>query len=399
MDCLRNAPAPAPRSSRRQRCRPPQASARWALLLTLGGPVAHAAGGEEDPYCARVRDRAQGDAALLFAPTIQGQVIRFPSTGNADATGLTSGQANGYQLRAGVALSATDIYKGVRVLRAAELDCQQHQAMEQSQQLLLVGDDVGRLAAVEQELAYLEEKRQAWSGIAARSDERAARHLSSQLEAQAVHSRVAALERRQLQVAQELERLAGRGEPDADAAPGPLSRQVEDRGARFEHEASHIRTLDAWSLTLTGGLIPGGATVDAFGVLQLNFNLGGIVRYSRESRYLKDRATELHQARYELPARLRLLERHAQHSLELARRELAIVEGELREADRTRATLAAADSHEAPQALALAELDIIALEADRTYLEALIAGLARVAPPKAPAGPELRDRERPTSTP
>src|SRR5690349_13993482 len=95
-------------------------AALGAIAVTLGASSAAAEerGAPTLDYCQKVTARADGDAALLFAPTVAVQVIRYPNAvGAADPTGLQVGQ--GVQPRAGVSIGLLDIYKGFGVLDVA----------------------------------------------------------------------------------------------------------------------------------------------------------------------------------------------------------------------------------------------------------------------------------------
>ena len=125
------------------------------LLVGMGGGSGEAAA-DDSAYCRKVKARAAGDAALLFAPSVTGQVIRYPSVngGPVDATGVTTG--NGWQGRVGLSWSPLDFYRGFGVLRAGDADCERGNAQIDAQHLLHYGEDYGRLHALKKQAEYLE---------------------------------------------------------------------------------------------------------------------------------------------------------------------------------------------------------------------------------------------------
>jgi len=341
--------------------------------LLLSSSVGFAAWAEETPYCEKVRARASSDAALLFAPTLQAQGIKFPNNGTTDS-GVTTGA--GYQFRASLTLSLLDIWRGVRVLRVGEADCKQHEAAIDLEQLLAHGDDIGRLPALERRAAFLRGRRSAWEQLVKLAEERFAAKVTSLLELQDLRGRAATLDRTLAQVEGEIERLEARGLTLTTQGTSALLEKLERGAMRFERAVSSVRTLDAWTLSVAGGLIPTQAELDYYGIVQASFNFGGIVRYAREARYLRARDTELKTARYELRDRVarfivqtRSASAQAQHELVVVNRQLGFIHTAM-------AALEQADSPHVLQALATVGLDEIAVESDRIYLAALVEALS-----------------------
>jgi hypothetical protein len=348
------------------------ASAAAFLAVTA---LAAPAWSEESAYCKKVQGRAAGDAALLFAPSVQAQAIKFPNAGTIDA-GVTTG--SGYQFRGGISWSPLDFYKGFRVLEVGRADCERHEAVVSAQEVLLQGIDYGRLPALRKQASFLDSRRATWEAIVAKSEERLEARITSFVEANDIRSRAAELERKRLQVGGEVQRLEAK---NLDGYRGMLSQlmaSVETTSMRFEREASHVRSLDAWDLRVTGGVIPQERPVDYYGIVQLSFNFGAFSRNAGETRYLDARAEELKKARYETREQLRIFREQVASAKEQATRELGIVEKQASTLGSARQTLASSEAPNAPQALGVIDLHIVLVESDRVFLAALIEELSRL---------------------
>lgn len=359
------------------RHRPPVARrpSRWILSLAfatgcvtgVGSPSSACA--EESAFCRRARARAAADASLLFAPTVIAQGIKFPTVGSTDA-GVTVG--TGYQFRAGLSVSPLDIYKGLRVVSTGEAECEQHEARTEAATLLTSGEDAARLPALEREAEYLDAQRHLEDEILSTTDERVSAKLISLLEQNEVLRRSAALARERARIAGQRRALEVRGVRPFRGNVTSVVNVVELRTMRYERQAAHVRSLAPWHFTVMGGVVPHLAPVDFFGVVQLGVNLGTFSRNANETSYLEAREEEVKAARYEIPAQLRALTRQAQSSAQAAERELASVEKEAAALTASRAALEKSDASHAPHARAIVVLDLILVEARRTYLTEFI---------------------------
>jgi hypothetical protein len=339
------------------------------------------ASAEESAYCRKVHARASADAALLYAPTARAEALKLPTAiqpgGRIDSTG----QGNNYQFRAGLSISAIQIYKGTRMTPVADADCAHHEAVFAAQELLSLGMEVGRLAALRSQAAYLESHRAVWEEITHKMDERFEAKTTTLLEATDVRTRAATVARRHAQLGAEIARLEAMGIQGPHASIAQLMHAVDASAMRYEREVSHVRSLDAWDLNVTGGYVPpvmDAPRSDFFGLVQVSYNLGGPWRNAAESRYLAARAEELKDAKYELRRQLVQFREQAKRSSVHAKRELEIVERGLAllKADR-----AAIESSEAPSvfyARSMLDLELIGAEAERVFLTTLIRELSRV---------------------
>jgi hypothetical protein len=327
---------------------------------------------DESAYCRKVRARAAADAALLFAPSAQAQAIKFPRNGTVDSS-VTTG--TGFQFRAALTWSPLDFYKGFRVLRVGDADCDQHEAMVTAAEIVNQAADYARLPAARDEMQFLDSKQPIWQDIAAKSEQRRAASVTTLIEVNEIRTRIADLERKRAQVQGDVERLEMRGVGQYPAALSSLITAIEENSMRFEREASHVRSLDPWTVTATGGVIPQEKPLDYFGLIQVGYNLGGLVRNGKESRYLEARSEELRSARYELGDQLRRFRDQLTSADAQAKRELAIVNKQASSLAASRAALEHSETANAAHALAVADLALIAVESDRVFLTAWVAKL------------------------
>ena len=145
---------------------------------------------------------------------------------------------------------------------------------------------------------------------------------------------------------------------------------------QLERDASHVRSLAAWDVRVTGGVIPQPDQVDYFGMLQVGFNLGAFSRNAQETQYLDARAEELRRARYELRDQVETFRRQIRSAIAQAKRELSVVDRQAKMLAADRSALGQADAPNAPHALAMIDLDAVLVESERVFLAALITELA-----------------------
>lgn len=341
--------------------------------FTLVSLFASSANADDSAYCQKVRARAASDAALLYSPTVSAQAIRFPRSGAID-TGLYIG--SGVQVRGVLTWSPLDFYRGFQVEDAAERDCARHEAHVSASQVLSVGVEYGRLPALRREAAYLEGRRAAWDEILKQTDVRLEQRVTSLLEANEVRARVAELARRHERIRGDIARLEALHVDEYRGKLGTLAERVEDTTMRYEAQVVHLRSLDAWTFSVSGGLVPHAEPVDWFGSVQVGFNFGAFSRNANDTKYIAARREELTNARYELRAQLRRFAEQISAEAESARRELVVAERKTASLDAVKKALAGAENApNGPHALAVIDLEAMFAEAERTYLAALVTEL------------------------
>jgi hypothetical protein len=324
------------------------------------------------PYCRKVRARADADAALLRAPRLIAEGIRFPSNSRIDL-GPTVGR--GFQARAVLSFSPSDFYRGSVVERVGDADCRAHDAAERLRLGLEDVSDLGRLPALRAQAAYLEAHRAEWRALLAKAAEQLAARLVTAVEYHELRRLTQALERKSATVAGEIDRLqAGPGTAATPKELDALARVSVDESDASERAYTRLRALDPWAFKVTGGFIPplGGEAPDWFGVAELSYNLGGPWHAQADGQAVAARAEEARRARYELPARVDDVKRALGAELSATRRELDSVEAQLTSTEGLRTTLEGSDAPNLANARATLVVERLDAESDRVFLRALL---------------------------
>lgn len=341
-----------------------------ALLFFAG-----TARGDDSPYCRKVRARAASEAALLMSPEVHVQAIRFPENGRIDSGAIVGTDR---QVRAGLSFSPIDFYKGLGVMRVGEADCARHESSEALDQLLTPASDGARLVALRQQAEFLGSHRSEWQALAAKAEERYAARVITLAELDQLRWRTNVLEHRLIEVEGEARRLQARN-PEVPALPGDLlAQQLYDRSVELEKEESHLRTLDAWDLRLSGGVIPRVGPVDWYGLVEVRFKPGALVRNHQEARYLEARADELRSARYEPQARVRRHQDEVRAVREQARRDLELTDHQLSTLASSRGLLQDSTAPSGVHTRDALKLEELSMQADRVFLFGLARALSDI---------------------
>lgn len=339
------------------------------LASALSAPGVASAEEPTTDYCRKVNAQAQGDAALLFAPTVTAQAIRFPASGIANSTGTQVG--TGVQPRATLGIGLVDMYKGAGVLDVAHADCAREQSAVALRELIEQRADLGRLPALQKQLEYLQRRRPDVAAMVDRAEQRLAAKVGTLLEVSDLRRKALELDRKITQVEGEITLVSKRRPPAITSELHTLLDQYDQRAVEYENRVSHVRNLQPWTFNVTGGVVAQ-PVVDYFGVVELSYNFGGIVRNGAESRSLEARSHEIKNARYELHAQASLLLEELRDSVTQMQREIAVMDAHLARLARERDSLANVDAPNKDQVVSSLELETIALEADRTYLAVLV---------------------------
>jgi hypothetical protein len=335
------------------------------------------ASAEGSPYCEKVHERAADDAAILMGPRVSLQGLRFPENGQLAGGTVVS---QGFQTRAGLTFSATDLYKGFGVLRVGEADCREHEARAELAEALAEGDDDARRAALQAQIAFLEAHADEVQGWVDRAAARFANRLITLVELEDVRTRAAALERKLMQARGQARELVAKGAP-AGGSPAPsvdrLASAYADAAADLERATSRARSSEPWQLEMTGGVVTY-PRVDWYGVVQLGFNLGGLARGGHAERHERARKDEIARASYETDANVRRSHELLAVKLEEARLELALLQRELTDLQSTRKGL---EGSEAPNVVHQRErlaLEQVGLEAEQAFRRAYVDRLGAI---------------------
>jgi hypothetical protein len=156
-----------------------------------------------------------------------------------------------------------------------------------------------------------------------------------------------------------------------------LVRSYVDSSTVYEKKARSLRALDPWTFRLAGGAIPTiQDKVDWYGWLEISYNLGGLVRAKYENRYEAARAAEIDSARYELPAKVRLLAQQVTARLAEAEAELALANKSLKFIDDTLRSLGTSDLPNVGHPRDSLVLQRMMAAAEQAYLQTLVDTLA-----------------------
>lgn len=324
---------------------------------------------EPTDYCQRVTARAEGDAALLFAPTVHAQIIRYPNAGMAaDASGLQIG--HGVQPRAAVSIGLIDVYRGFGVLAVARTDCGRQRSAAALEEVVAQRAEIGRLPALQRKLAFLREHRSAVEEIVRNGEERLAAQTATLAEVQELRLHALRFEREMIETERDIAILEARG---ASTATQPLAEELktyEQRTVELEERVAHVRNLAPWKLSVSGG-VTGSPAVDAFGVAELSYNIGGLFQLGSERRAVQARAGELKNARYEMRQQVERMTHELRQSAEQSRIEARAIEAVLARMTRDRAALEGTDAPNKRGVIAAMTLQMLDLEAEQTFLTAL----------------------------
>ncbi len=353
---------------------------RMILAVVIGLACAtSAARADETAYCRAARERLAADASLLMWPQIVSQGIRFPSASSVDPTLIG---ASGFQFRAGLEFSPLDLAKGLRLQRTADAQCQQHQAQVDIEELLIQGEDVGRLPALREQIAYLEAQRLRWQELQSKAEQQFAAHVITLTERDDIRKRVVELERKVVQAQGEVERLEARPPAPSPSALSRLVNAYEARTARLEEASARVRALAAWQFRLTGGAVVNNERRISPRLVRRR---RGELQPRRLWRAESSRAALIStlvprkrkSARYELSSRLDDFRKQAGSlAAAQARRELEILH---REGSALASTLRALEGSDAPNlghTLSVLYLDEIWTASEESYQRALIEQLS-----------------------
>jgi hypothetical protein len=341
------------------------------MLTALLCAVTVNARAEDSPYCRRVSARAQSEAALLWAPRLFVQGLRYPS--GFDIGPMTP---NGYQLRVGASYSLLDPWKALQLGAAADAECAVYTVQHELEELLESSKSLPEERAYTAQAAFLTAQQTAVDAIVQRAQTRLKERTITLYELNHLLSLADHVERKTAQASGlAARRAAETSEPPSTRSAHALGGELARRRNTHEQKLSAARAYDAWALRVLGGVIPlekEGA--DWFGWVELSYSLGGIARSGAETRYREARQAELESDPHELPAvHKRLQEQQAQQA-EQAAIELRVIDKRLKYLTATVHELQAAGSPQTYELDAIA-IERLSVEAERVYLTTLIDAL------------------------
>jgi hypothetical protein len=345
------------------------------FAMFLVNNVARADDKTDDTYCEKIQARAHADSMLLFSPAAQLQFIKYPAgaPGVVAVGGSTS--VDGLQFRGAISWSPLDAYKGTQVLTLADKDCLQHSATVEVQNLLEQMNDIGRQEALGAEVSYFDAVNSVMEDISSGMQKRLAIGTITITDIATVQQSIAALERKKALSQGQLDVIRSKDYVVTTHSAADIAAKLQRYSMEFEQQTSKVRMLDPWTVAVSGGVIPPMAQGDGvawFGMVQLQYNFGGLVRGTYENKYLNARQSELQHARYELTDEIRRLQDGIKAGVTSSELEIVTLDKRLADLHAIRDTLSNhLDAPNAISALAVVNLQILDAESDRVYLVVL----------------------------
>jgi len=345
---------------------------RVTLLTLLVALISSQAYAQSSPYCLKSRARSHAEAALLFAPRIHVQALRYPS-------GFEMGPTlNGrVQLRVGGSWSPLDMWQGLRLLEAGTADCSLHNVDTEAERVVRYAPEALLVAAYRAQASSLASSHGERETLEKRAEQRLRDNVITVLEFRDFEQVVMALNKRQEEVVGIVGRLKAEGIESPPSNLNVLAREHVEKSDALEKKEAAVRAFAPWTLRLSGGLIPAvDREVDWYGWLALSYSLGGPAYVRHERRHRAARAEEVRTARYELGPRMDMLRRQIDARVAQARKELALVERQLAFIDTTLRSLGVSELANISHARDSLTLERFLAESEHAFLLALLETLS-----------------------
>ncbi len=327
---------------------------------------------QASPYCMKVKARARSEAALMVAPRLHLQALRNPSL--VDLGPLI---VNNFQLRVGASFSLLDAVRGARTIAMSDADCAVQKIQESGRRLVTSPLDALLVDAYRAQVRSFRASSSERDNLLKRSHERLRQKLITVLEFHEIERIADELRQKQEVALGALSRLEAEGIELPREGLDALVRSYVDSTAVYEKKARSLRALDPWTFRLAGGAIPTiQDRVDWYGWLEISYSLGGLVRAKYENRYEEARRAEVDSARYELPAKVRLLAQQVTARLAEAEAELALANKSLKFIDDTLRSLGTSDLPNVGHPRDSLVLQRMMAAAEQAYLQTLVDTLA-----------------------
>lgn len=321
-------------------------------------------------YCRRTDALAASEGALLWAPKLSMQGLRYPS-------GFDNGPTTreGYQFRVGLSYSLVDVYRALRTSDVTDTDCAAHKLQRELEATADALSDLPLRDAYRAQAQFLSGHRSEVDAIVERARARLKEHVITMTEFNGVLDLADHLERIAVQAEGNAARIDAKGHPELPArSTEAMTADLLQRHAEHESALSSLRALDAWTLSVHGGVIPVAERgVEWYGWVELGYSLGGLFRGGAEQRFRQARREELRDEPDQIPAKLQHVRAELASQAKQAESELRVVTkrlGYLRTAQTDLDTADVAVAAHLHDALALDELSAAS---ERAFLETLIA--------------------------
>lgn len=338
------------------------------IVFSLAGAARADATGST---CDRLREEARAEAVVLYAPRVLLEGARAPSVTD---PGDPVGAIDGFQARASLGFSATDALRGRAILRIADAECARTIAADRAGRALTVGARFGELAATRAEIAYLEAKLPEVDALVGEAIDRFEHQRATAIEVDEMRTRRASFRIRLGQARRELGELELLEQQRGAAAPAAIATLANEvRASEVEVARRHadLRAVSAWTFDVRAG-VAGGDTADWFTVVELGYSLGQPFQARANRRAIRAREAEARADDRAVAGQLEHLQRAMQRSVTDLTAEVATLDTELAAQTSERDRIAAIANDAAKALVARFTLEIIELEARRTYLSTLV---------------------------
>jgi len=299
---------------------------RYLVAFATVCIAAGAAHADDTEFCARLRDEASAEAALLYAPRVEVLGAHAPTVVEPGDPSSTAAQR--FQVRGALVVSPVDMLRGRAVERVAAADCWQRIAVAEIERVLEAGARYGELAAKRAEIAHLDSHLGEIDQLVNDAATRLERQRATAFEIDELHHERATLRSR---IADLRVELAGLEELERDAPARPLAELAERyRRAALESgdRRADVRALTAWQFDVRGG-VAGGDRADWFAMAELRYSLGARWQAAADRRAHASRADELARYDRELPSRIAQLQRILERSVAALDSEVHMLDEEI----------------------------------------------------------------------
>jgi hypothetical protein len=325
-------------------------------------------------YCRRIDALAESEGALLWAPKLSVQGLRYPS-------GFDNGPTTreGYQLRVGLSYSLIDVYRAIRMSAANESDCAAHVLEEELEATAETLTDAPLRDAYRAQAQFLSGHRGEVDAILERARARLKEHVITTSEFNELLDSADQLERKAVQAEGHADRIDAKRHAELPArSTESMTQDLLRLRAEHEQSLSTLRSLDAWTLRVHGGVIPVAERgVEWFGWVELSYSLGDLFRGGAERRFRQARREELRDDPNQIPSKLQRIRADLAAQAEQAETELRVVTRRLGYLRTTKSELDTADVAVAAHLRDALALDELSAGSERAFLETLIASTSK----------------------
>jgi hypothetical protein len=326
---------------------------------------------ETSASCEKYRALARSEASLLFAPKVGVQFLRLPKAGTVSADG-TSELGDRNQVRAYLAYSLLDLYRGKATLDIGDLDCKRAAAEVQLREAIELGQSQGKAPAIRKSLAFLNQHVERIHELIQAVEERFGRGRMTLSQLDDVHRDVEQFFQRRLALLEELSLIDAKSTGSSDSSSILiLASEYRSRDLEREKAASRLRRTRPWDVMLRGGVIPT-SDRDYFGAVEVTYNFGQLFQSNAEQDYLNARQRELEKSKHDPAQDAARVQEYQKRSIPILEDELSLREQMLVRLKHHESVLRSSENVDTPNLLAEVEVRRILAEADAIYLRELI---------------------------